>query len=85
MRNIQTVLNNMIELSTNDKFIEQLNQVKYSASYRAPEFMFIDWNDAHSIMLEFYPIPVTNEEGLKIYSEFTTMTIEEVKLAMEVQ
>lgn len=85
MRSIQTVLSNMIKLSTKEEFIKELERIKHSASYRAPELAYIDWNEAHSAMLEHYKIPVTDEEGLNIYSEFTTMTIEEVKLAMEVQ
>ena len=79
MRDISSVVVNMMALCENSEMRNQLAQVFRSVIYTAPENMFLRWEQLSEIVQEYYH----NYSGMLWYqmivSEFTTQSLEEIQ------
>lgn len=77
-RNILDVMNKIKEVTTSDELIEDMEQIKYDAGFKAPELMYQLWNTLHGILLDAYESPFINDESLAVFSIFTGRSKEEL-------
>lgn len=85
MRNLVTVLNEIIEVipKENDEMINHLKHLRESASYSAPEVMYMWWNLVHESLLDYISDIPKEEWEWKVFSIFSTKSVEELKESMK--
>lgn len=79
MRYLGDVIEQILEVSTNEELNLALKEVEYDLGFKAPELHYTLWNRVGYYLNEIYPNPLKNEETLKIASIFTTLTEDELK------
>ena len=86
MRNLEDVLNKIIEVRDRTKIVKQLNKVIYDASYTAPELMYLRWREAYNILVDYlfdeekmYLIKEKEEIGVKVFSIFADKEENEIR------
>lgn len=82
MRKLENVIEEMIRVSENKDFNNELLNIKNSIDLTAPELMSMRWNQVHEIMLDY---TTTNNEKpqydwqYEVISVFSTKSIDELK------
>ncbi|NFI09709.1 cell division protein [Clostridium botulinum] len=82
MRKLENVIEEVISVSENKDFNNELLNIKNSISLTAPELMSTRWNQVHEIMLDY---TIANNEKpqydwqYEVISIFSTKSIDELK------
>lgn len=79
MRNIVDVINKMKPYITEEKVIKTLDKIIDDSCYKAPELHYELWNKLGFWLNAYYPVPLKNDNQVKIVSIFTTMSEEDVR------
>ncbi|WP_144468691.1 cell division protein [Bacillus pumilus] len=78
MRQLTDVINQILEISTNEELNSELKQIKSDASFTSPELMHMRWDSTHDLLLDHTPNPINNEM-VKIFSVFSTKSENEIR------
>lgn len=79
MRDIGSVIDQILNITTNESLIRELNAIKNASTYKAPELQRMLWDDVGNLLGVCYPNPLTSEESLEIASIFTAKSKEELQ------
>lgn len=77
MRNLEDVINHILVVSTNRSLNKELEKIKRDVRFTAPELMYMRWNLTHEVLCEHIANPIENDETVKIFSIFTTLSEDE--------
>jgi hypothetical protein len=83
MRKLENVIDQILAVSTNKELNKRLEQIKFDIGFTAPELMGIRWHLTHEALCDYIPNPIENDETIKIFCIFTTMTKEELLKAFK--
>ena len=78
MRKLENVIDQLLEVSTNEELNQELESIKYDVGFTAPELMGMRWNLTHEALSTHYPNPIENDETIEAFCIFTTMTRDEL-------
>lgn len=80
MRNLADVIDQIVEVSTNEELNGKLEKIKSDIFFTAPEVMPMRWDLVSEALEESIPMPLKTDEHVKIISIFTTFPEEKVKV-----
>jgi hypothetical protein len=78
MRYLDDVINEILEVNTNEVLNSELEKLIYDLGFKAPELHYELWNRLNFILNNIIPNPLENEETLKIVSIFTMISEEDL-------
>jgi hypothetical protein len=80
MRNIVDVMNKMKPyIIDNEEVLVAFNYIEEDFYWKAPETHYLLWDELGDVLNKHYPLPLQNDEHVKIISIFTAMTEDEVR------
>lgn len=79
MRDIVSVIDEMMVVFPEEGFKRELERIKEDAFYKAPELMYTLWNELHDELNELVEVPLEDEDVVELISIFSGKPIDQVR------